>query len=194
MKKKFAEIKHLFGGEENESLGFTDDTELEVEWVEPRTLLTPYRLDVAIRYKYIEAYDKGWDTKFFADMYADSIRAFTYGTYTEGDTPSKNSLQKFFSTFHKLIETVKTSKLDENISLVPVGRDNIILNGAHRTACSLYFNKKVPIVRYPNNFPKPWICNALSLKMLNLETEYIDYTIAASIKLLNRPNFHVAIF
>ena len=115
MKKKFSKIKHLFGGEPDASIGITDDTEMEVEWVEPQTLLTPARLDLPIKIKYIEAYEKGWDTKFFADMYDAHIRAFSNGTYTEPSKPEKNS---FFRTksrqclqhFHHLAKNFTTEK------------------------------------------------------------------------------------
>lgn len=191
MKKKFSEIKHLLDSKPDESIGITDETELEVEWIEPQTLLTPARLDLPIKIKYIEAHEKGYDTNFFADMYDAHIRAFSGGSYTEPDKPEKNSIAKYFKIFHELIEEIKNNGLDENISLIPVTRGNVIVDGSHRTSCAIYFNKKVPIVRYPDlwtNF------NSFFFEVKNLEPEYLDYATSVLVKLLNRPNFHVAIF
>lgn len=194
MKKKFAEVKHLFNGKPDESIGLTDETLMEVEWVEPQTLLTPYRLDLPIKIKYIETHEKGWNTKFFTDMYDAHIRAFSSGTYTEPDKPEKNSIEKYFKVFHELIEEIKNHGLDENISLIPVTKNNIITNGSHRTSCAIYFNKKVPVVRFPDNFPEQNIlANSFFFRERGMEYDYVDYATSELFKMLNRKNFHVAI-
>lgn len=127
----------------------TKDTPFQVEEIRGRELLCPARLDLAAKIAYIEAREKGGDMSFARELYQKHIEAFSEGYYTEPGDENKNSLDKFFSIFDELIDDFKTRGFDAEKSLVPVGRNNIILDGAHRTACAIYFDTTVTVIHFP---------------------------------------------
>lgn len=132
-----------------ETYGIDRDKDYPVEWIDPRILLVSERLDLAAKVLYIKSRESGQVVPFVRDCYVKHIEAFSYGTFKEGGSIEKDSIEKYFATFDQLIDGIKFSDFDKEKSVVPVGKDNIILDGAHRVSVALYFNKKVPIIRFP---------------------------------------------
>lgn len=127
----------------------TKDMPFQMEKIRGRELLCPERLDLAAKIAYIEARETGSNMAFARELYKKHIEAFSEGEYTEPGDESKNSLDRFFTAFDDLIDDFKINGFDEEKSLIPIGRDNIILDGAHRTACAIYFDKTVSVIRFP---------------------------------------------
>ena len=121
-----------------------------VEWIDSRTLLVSERLDLAAKVKYIESRESGQISPFVRDCYVKYIEAFSYGTFKESGNNEKDSIKKYIDSFHHLIDAIKASGFDASKSVIPVGKDNILLDGAHRAAVAIYFNKKIPIIRLPD--------------------------------------------
>ena len=140
---------HLLSDNFVKTKHITKDTPFQLEEICGRELLCPERLDLTAKIAYIEARENGADMGFARELYRKHIEAFSEGYYTEPGDENKNSLDKFFSVFDDLIDDVKTGGFDPEKSLIPVGRDNIILDGAHRTACAIYFDKTVTVIRFP---------------------------------------------
>lgn len=166
------------------------DRKFEIEWMDAFSLLDFDRLDLIIKYKYIESVEQNWDTRFFLQLYSAHIKAFTVGTYQEPGTPEKNSLDAYLKVFHSLINSLREKGMDASISAILVGHGNVILNGAHRVAISAYFKKKVPIIRLPEINVS---YGAAFFAGRSLPREYLDYSIAAYCELLKGKNLHVAI-
>jgi len=58
--------------------------------------------------------------------------------------PKKKGLDNYKSEFHKILESVKQKGFDNNISYIPFHtKSRSPLNGAHRIAASIFFNKSV---------------------------------------------------
>lgn len=127
----------------------TKDTPCEIREMDAKELLCPERLDLAAKIAYIEAREKGEDMSFARELYRKHIEAFSEGCYTEPGDENKTSLERFFSAFDELIDNYKENGFDSDKSLVPIGRDNIILDGAHRTACAIYFGGKISVISFP---------------------------------------------
>ena len=140
---------HLLSKNFVETKKITKDTPYEIREIDARELLCPERFDLAAKIAYIEAREKGEDMSFARELYRKHIEAFSEGTYTEPGDENKTSLDRFFSVFDELIDNYKENGFDSDKSLVPVGRDNIILDGAHRTACSIYFGGKISVISFP---------------------------------------------
>jgi hypothetical protein len=166
-----------------------ENKEYKIEYVSARDLLTSQRIDLIAKYKYVEFYEKGYDLAFIKSVYVSHISAFSFGTYTEfGEEDRKDSIEKFLSIFHDLIASVKEKGVQESISAIPVGKDNVILDGAHRTAIAAYFNQTVPVVRFENmqvNFGPAFF------KEHFLDDEIIDYLVSEYCKL--KKNIYAAI-
>lgn len=140
---------HLLSDNFVKTKHITKDTPFVIEEIRGRKLLCPARLDLAAKIAYIEARENGGDMDFARELYGKHIEAFSEGYYTEPGDENKNSLDRFFSVFDALIDDFKTDGFDSEKSLVPVGRNNVILDGAHRTACAIYFDQTVTVIRFP---------------------------------------------
>lgn len=140
---------HLLSDNFVKTKHITKDTPFQIEEICGRALLCPERLDLAAKIAYIEAREKGGNMDFARELYRKHIEAFSEGYYTEPGDENKNALDKFFSVFNDLIDDFKAGGFNSEKSLIPVGRNNIILDGAHRTACAIYFDKTVSVIRFP---------------------------------------------
>ena len=125
-----------------------NDTPHTVEYMDGIELLTLERIDIAAKIKFIDAYETGKDLKRADELYRKHIDAFTDGHFTEYGDRNKNTYEKYKKTFIKIIESIKKEGFNPEISLIPVGADNVAIGGAHRIACAVYFNKKVKVVKF----------------------------------------------
>ena len=139
---------HLLSDNFIKSQNITEDTPFEIFEVDAKELLCPARLDLAAKLFYIDAKANNADLAYAKEVYQRHIQAFSEGTYTEPGDQHKNSLEKFYEVMDTLIAEFKDSGFDPSKSLIPVGDNNVILDGAHRTACAIYFNKKVTVIRF----------------------------------------------
>ena len=97
--------------------------------------LLPERLDLVIKYMYVEAYVKQKNYNYCLDLYKRHI-----ALRTGGFEDKKKSINDYVNDFNNLIESMKIEGFNKNYP-IPVSRNNkIILNGAHRLSCCLYFN------------------------------------------------------
>ena len=118
----------------------------EIKEIQSQDLLNSKRIDIIVKLKYIENIEKNLHCQYYNELYKKHIDAFTGGTFTEWGNEEKNSIDKYIHTFNKLIENIKKYGFDENRSLVPVGKDNIILDGSHRTSIAMYYHKPLKAI------------------------------------------------
>jgi hypothetical protein len=152
----------------------------KIEEIDAKELLVPERIDLIAKLKYIEYREKGYSLDYIKELYKAHIEAFSNGSYTEPGNDSKNSINKYFDTFNNLIDNIKQSGLDEKISVIPVGKNNVILDGAHRVAIAAYFNLKLPIIRFENLYANYGV---EFFKKRLLSEKYIDYLVTEYCKL-----------
>ncbi len=107
------------------------------------------RFDLMAKWIYIDAKEKDIDLEWAIKIYHDNINAFSNGTFLEPGTESKNSFQKYLEDFDILIENIKKDGFDCKKSLIPVGQDNVLLDGAHRTAIAAYYNRNITVIKFP---------------------------------------------
>ena len=115
--------------------------------VDPTNLLVPERIDIAAKLYYIDSYVKKESMEFAKEIYSKHIEAFTRGRFIEDGNEEKNSLDKYYKEFNYLIDTIRDKGFDDSISILPVGKNGELLDGSHRAACAIYFNKKVTIAK-----------------------------------------------
>lgn len=91
------------------------------------------------------------DTKenvdYYTNLYLESIKAFN-GFYE--DYPRKISKQDFFDSFLKTYDSILTNGFDSD-SPIPVNRDLLVYDGAHRLAIAAFLGIDVPIVIKDHN-------------------------------------------
>ena len=140
--------------------------------VDPNELIVSKRIDLVAKLKYIESYEKKYDTSFFESLYKETINCFSDGTYNEPGNKNKNSFDKYIKTFNMMIDDIKKNGFDKNKSLIPISKENVIFDGAHRTVICAYYNKKVNTLILPNESRK-YDLNYFEKKCL--DKEYLDY-------------------
>lgn len=126
-----------------------EESEYEVEWIEAKDLIIPQRLDLTAKYLLASDYLKHTFNSEIKELYIAHLSALTYGTYTEcGKESYKNTKDAYIKIFYKLIDSLAMEGVDAKKSIIPVGKRNVILDGAHRVAASAALGLKVPIVRF----------------------------------------------
>lgn len=128
----------------------TENTPYEIKTIDAVELLCPERIDLAAKLAYIEARETGIDMSFAKEVYRKHIEAFSEGSFSEPGDENKTSLDQYYSVFDELIDDFKISGFDKAKSLVPVGKNGIILDGAHRVACAIYFRIPVTVIEFQN--------------------------------------------
>jgi hypothetical protein len=107
----------------------------------PTELLTPYRFDLIIKYLYANSIIKDYKTDYFKNLYKEHLRI--WNGFKEYDNPNKNTFESFDNIFKSIINSLKTSGFDPNVSLVPILDNKYIVNGSHRVGASLALGKNV---------------------------------------------------
>ena len=93
------------------------------------------RFDLMAKYLYIKYF--GIQTSFYKELYHQHFITFNNCWEHPGD--EKTKIEDFFDAFNKLIMNMKTNGFNKEYP-VPIGRNGIIINGAHRLVASFYFN------------------------------------------------------
>lgn len=127
-----------------------ENTSFKIAYIDPINLFLPGRIDIAAKLAFIEAYEKGTNFHMAEELYKKHIEAFTNGNFYEYGSKEKNSYEKFKESFIRTIESIKKDGFDGDLSIIPVGADNIAFNGSHRIACAIYFKKKIKVIIFPH--------------------------------------------
>ncbi|MBR1793040.1 MAG: hypothetical protein IJ764_05310 [Bacteroidales bacterium] len=117
------------------------------ETVDPHDLIHPDRLDILLKLYYVDARVRGLDMTYPTEVYMRHIEVMTSYTNNELGQRDKSSLHSFLSAFNHLIDSFQSEGFRDDISVIPVSADGIILDGAHRVACAIYFGSPVTILR-----------------------------------------------
>jgi len=120
--------------------------------------VSPERFDLMAKYLYIKSKDKSYNTNFFKELYHEHIKTFN-NCYelpdpTMNESVKKETIEDFFICFDKLIENIKNNGFNEKYP-IPMGNNNVIINGAHRLMISYYYNieptiKNINMIGCPN--------------------------------------------
>lgn len=157
-----------------------------IEDVEASSLIIPERIDLVAKLKYIEYFDKQYDLTYIKELYAAHIEAFSSGTFTEPGNEEKNSINKYFETFNNLIASLRIKGMNKEVSVIPVGSNNAIMDGAHRVAIAAYYNLKIPIIRF-DHISVNYDADFFERKLL--DQRYIDFLVTEYCKIKKKIYF-----
>lgn len=133
-----AEAKHLIEPHLQEEL---NKEAYDVRVINPRSMLTWNRLDVAFKLIYLEC--RNICEHFAREIYGAHIHALTLGRDTEPGNRDKNSIDKFITAFDEILANISALGFDTSMSLIPQAKDGSIVNGAHRVAAAIHSNKDI---------------------------------------------------
>lgn len=126
-----------------------EHTEQKTFEIHPRELINHRRIDIIVKYYYIRARETGGNIAFAEEIYKKHIEAFTRGTFREKGNLERTTIEQYITTFNVMIDHFKEEGFDEAHSIIPIGRHNEVLSEAHRTACALYFDTPVRVMKFP---------------------------------------------
>ena len=112
--------------------------------IDPITLLSNNRFDIAIKLLYLSLLNK--NNKIAQDLYIRHIQIFSLGKIQEPGNPDKNSIQKFINVFKKIDQSISGNGFNSNISLIPLSNNGTAINGSHRIASAIYRQKKISTI------------------------------------------------
>lgn len=151
-----------------------------------RSLLKPQRFDLFAKLYYIDNIESNKEQAL--RVYVEHIKAFN----PDGREPGrddKNGVSDFVDAFNQLISRFKQEDFDETQSIVPVDKNGVILDGAHRVAALAYYNRHVVVAQFDDVVSKcdfdylyfrdramPWsVCDIIALEM----TKWLDSLLVA---------------
>lgn len=173
-------IRNLLGNHFCENYKFSFPQKYEIKWVDAKNLLSFNRIDIMAKYKYVEFLDKGYDMSFVTELYFEHIKAFSSGSFIEpGQENIKCSFAKYMEVFDSLITSIK-SGFDSEVSLIPLDKNNTIIDGSHRVAIAAYYKLQLPVVKFPEMEIK---YDYIFFKAKGLDLFYLDYLTSEYCKL-----------
>lgn len=120
-----------------------------METIPARQLIVPERIDLMAKWIYIDSYVRGMDRTDAIALYTAHLDAFSLGSFMEPGEEYKNSIESYLTIFNTMIEDIRENGFDADRSIIPVGRNNVILDGSHRVSIAAYFDQMVTVIRFP---------------------------------------------
>lgn len=99
------------------------------------------RFDLMAKYIYLKY--RLYNINFHKELYHNHIITFNNCWEHPGD---KKCIEDFFNEYDKLINNINKNGYDNNFP-IPLGNNNVIINGGHRLITSYYFNKNPLFIR-----------------------------------------------
>ncbi len=131
------------------------DHEYEVFSLPAAELLSPLRFDLFAKLYYIR--NRKVRPRLARRVYYESLRALVPLGKEWGQEEEKSSFAVHFKVFDALIDSFESAEFDPGVSLVPIGKNHVLLDGAHRVSTLAYFGKDVTVSYFPDvvgdNYP-----------------------------------------
>jgi hypothetical protein len=116
--------------------------------INPNTLVNYKRFDIMAKYIYGWFHEKGLNSDWGYRLYEDHI--WVFNKYDEDDGSGKKGIRSFIKSYNRTLESIKNNGFNDIFSLLPIGNYNVLLDGAHRLAAALLYNKKVSVIHITN--------------------------------------------
>lgn len=163
-----------------------------IEYIDASELLSPSRLDLMPKIRWLEAQETGIATDYAESYYRESIKAITGRTYKEGGQEDKKySFDSFAETFKNLADQIKNEGFDAEKSVIPVDKNGVIMDGAHRTAIGIYYKLEIPIVRLDILLEYP---DSLFFKNNLLDDIYIEQMVTDYLRLTDNNVYAICLW
>jgi|2_EtaG_2_1085320.scaffolds.fasta_scaffold00945_12 hypothetical protein len=104
-------------------------------------LLNYNRFDIAAKHLYARYRENNYDTSFGKDVYKNHLGV--WNNFNEIDNPNKNCYEDFECEFHNILDSIKEKGFDSSLETLPVTNTMCLLNGSHRVAASILYDKEV---------------------------------------------------
>lgn len=106
----------------------------------PLSLYNYQRFDLGAKLLYLRFYNKGIKSDFGKRVYKHHLKVWNG---LKELNPKKEGIDQYLKTFHELIDSIKNNKFNWDVSPVLINEKNHVINGSHRLACAVYFDKEI---------------------------------------------------
>ena len=137
-KKLNSYFKKFYTGEEKKILD-----------LEPNKLLTHLRIDVVIKIMYVEFYLGITKSKLNKILYYLQLKKWKN---FQGKDSNKYSYKDYELIFNETINSIKEG-FDTSKTLIPIDKENKIIDGSHRLGASIVLKKKVGVIQFGSLAP-----------------------------------------
>lgn len=144
------DIKDLFSRRFIKYYGSEIDNKNEIIFLPAVNLLTRNRIDLVPKILFINAVSNSRDSLFLRNLYKTTLRIMTNGKLSEPGNNQKNNFDDYVRDFNRLFDSLIYIGFDSSLSVIPVGSNNVILDGSHRIAASILLGYDVPIYKFKN--------------------------------------------
>lgn len=124
-------------------LSLLDVDNYEVTKFKAVDLLSPERFDIIAKYLFVKYAVENIDCSFANELYIEHIRVFN--NFVENDNSLKVGKCAFIESFEKLISSILKEGIHVD-TIIPIGKGNVVLDGAHRLATAICLNKEVSTI------------------------------------------------
>lgn len=147
---------------------------ISIKRIPASSLISSNRLDISIKIDYVRALIEGGNSDSARKSYENNIEIISNGTFIEPGSSNKKSFKDYDDYLKKLINQMRNG-FDDKVSIIPVSKNEIPLDGAHRIAVAAYFNLEVTVAvfdtvdfRYDFNYFRSRFCSQDYLDSLAL--------------------------
>ena len=112
----------------------------------PADMLSWARLDVAAKYIYGRSRELGIKTDWPGTVYREHLRVWC--GFKEGDGSGKNSFEAYLAQFHGLLDSIRGKGFDPAESMIPVGNEDVLIDGSHRAGACLVHGTEAKAIRF----------------------------------------------
>jgi hypothetical protein len=166
-----------------------------IEVKNPLSLWDSNRIDIAAKLLYIRYKEEKMGSNYGEEVYLNHLKVWND---FEEINPPKKGIVEFLESFDKIIRDIKENKFDSKKSPIILNTSNQVINGSHRLAAAIYFNKPV-YIKYTENCLGQYNCNYevfLSKSRLHghYGNQYIDSMALEYIKRKGENIYAVTIF
>lgn len=123
-------------------------TKYVIEEMDPKELLITERIDLGAKLYYVDSVVTGENRALARELYGKHIEAFSDGILDRAKRVANSGIEWYFEKFERLISVFQNETYDMDQEYVPVDKNGVLMDGAHRTVCGIYFGKKIKVIRF----------------------------------------------
>jgi GR25 family glycosyltransferase involved in LPS biosynthesis len=112
---------------------------LKNQQIDPLVFVNSSRFDILAKYIYARLLLTNRDTKYGEDIYYNHLKVWNDCKYGDG----KNGIEEYTSSFKSLLKSIQENGFDPNKSKINTTEGGMLLNGGHRVASCLVFDKPI---------------------------------------------------
>ena len=118
-----------------------------IERIDAAELLLPERFDLAAKTLLARSIREGRDLTWAKEVYREHLDRWSGGKFIEQDGSGKAGFDVYIETLISIQRQMSETGWDSDVSVLPVSKDGVIHDGAHRTGVAIDLGLSVPLVK-----------------------------------------------